>query len=292
MACSNAMTGEADGTCAPALAASDPHNDCSTSEAKTCGQNGFCDGMGACSKYDASTVCSDPSCTAGQKTPAGLCDGSGACVVGPTESCGNGCDGTVCSGQCEDDLSCAQNAYCDPAAGDQCVPKIANGGSCSAANQCDNGHCVDGVCCDSACNGTCQACSASAKGTGADGVCGDVVAGTDPHGSCAAQSPDTCGTTGMCNGAGACAKFPAGTACGPQVCSSGVVSGGRCTGSGTCAKTTPDYCEPYKCGPTSCKTSCTSSTDCEIGYVCKLSKCVEKLIYPCIQQPCEPYLEP
>jgi hypothetical protein len=47
--------------------------------------------------------------------------------------------------------------------------------------------------------------------------------GTCGH-ACLQQAQSTCGTTGQCN-AGACALYPAGTACGPSM---------TCNGSGVC----------------------------------------------------------
>src|SRR5262245_2384302 len=33
------------------------------------------------------------------------------------------------------------------------------GEACGAGDTCDTGHCVDGYCCENACNNTCQACN-------------------------------------------------------------------------------------------------------------------------------------
>lgn len=41
---------------------------------------------------------------------------------------------------------------------------------CVASTECASGHCVDGVCCERACDGSCEACSAAAGGT-VDGTC-------------------------------------------------------------------------------------------------------------------------
>lgn len=47
---------------------------------------------------------------------------------------------------------------------------LANGSLCGADDECLDLHCVDGVCCDSACDGACEAC-------GSDGTCGTAEAG-------------------------------------------------------------------------------------------------------------------
>ena len=50
------------------------------------------------------------------------------------------------------------------------------GDACQLSAECHSGSCVDGVCCDSPCDGDCVGCSAATKGTGVDGVCEFVVA--------------------------------------------------------------------------------------------------------------------
>ncbi len=75
---------------------------------------------------------------------------------------------------------------------------LLGGTPCTKASQCSSGHCVDGVCCDTACGGgsatDCQAC-AKAKGAAKDGVCGAATAGTLCR---AATGP--CDTKEACDG--------------------------------------------------------------------------------------------
>lgn len=122
---------------------------------------------------------------------------------------------------------------------------VSDGGTCTRDNECVSNHCVDGVCCDTACTAACNACTASAKGGGDDGVCGPIAAGTDPFGDCGAcdvcsgsgtcapAAPGTdpkndcrdsgspaCGLNGVCDGAGACDTYPSSGACTPRPCSS------------------------------------------------------------------------
>jgi hypothetical protein len=50
------------------------------------------------------------------------------------------------------------------------IPPAVDGTACQEGSTCASGHCVDGVCCESACVGTCKACTV-AKGSSADGTC-------------------------------------------------------------------------------------------------------------------------
>ncbi len=65
-------------------------------------------------------------------------------------------------------------------------------GTCTQDASCPTSHCVDGVCCDTACAGACQSCL-GAKTGGVDGTCGAVTDGT-------ACSGGTC-QAGSCTGA-------------------------------------------------------------------------------------------
>lgn len=157
------------------------------------------------------------------------------------------------------------------------------GASCAIGGTCATGHCVDGVCCDEACDGACVACSVAA-GARFDGVCGALAEGeADPLG-CVDQGP--CGTTGLCGEDGACARYAAGALCD---CGDGAV--GACDGEGTCAcaggtcvddKTERSEagelidCAPYRCAAGSCVEQCSRSEECVPGAVCDRDRrCVE-----------------
>ena len=78
------------------------------------------------------------------------------------------------------------------------------GNSCVTADDCHTGFCVDGVCCETACDGTCEACNADLTG-GEDGLCAPITAGTDPDDECAeGVGADAACAPGTCNGAGSC----------------------------------------------------------------------------------------
>ena len=70
--------------------------------------------------------------------------------------------------------------------------KKADGEACVAGEECLSGHCVDDVCCGSACDAVCQACNLA----GSEGSCANVASGADPDDDCAG---------GVCDGAGHCA---------------------------------------------------------------------------------------
>lgn len=175
MGCATALTGEPDGTCAPLLAATDPFNECSASGVEACGQNGLCDGAGQCGVYSDGTECSSPQCASGVLTLGDACL-SGVCQPSQqTEPCPSGCDAarTGCASACIDDVSCADGTFC--ASSGECTKTRSTGGACSRDAECASGHCVDDVCCNTACNTTCDACSAAVKMQGSDGICGKIA---------------------------------------------------------------------------------------------------------------------
>ncbi len=67
----------------------------------------------------------------------------------------------------------------------------ASANGCTTDGDCDTGHCVDGLCCETSKCGTCQACNVDA---GSAGTCTNVPAGK--------RDPDSCG--GTCDGNGSC----------------------------------------------------------------------------------------
>ncbi len=142
--------------------------------------------------------------------------------------CDAACDGTCqrCneSGQCvvassqDDPDSCTGGMSCDAFG----LCKLALGASCEENDPCASGHCVDGVCCDRACDASCEACDGVSLG-----VC-ELVVGA-PHGD-RAECPEgfVCnGTTDECVELVYCedehfAVEPDGSLrdCSPYICSS------------------------------------------------------------------------
>jgi hypothetical protein len=106
-----------------------------------------------------------------------------------------------------------------------------NGAACDTGSDCDTGYCVDGVCCESACDATCFKC---ALGSGA---CLPVPAGAgDP------LAADPCAAPLACDGAGLCLKTP----------------GQSCTGSADCVS---DHCVDGVCCENACDGTCRTCAD-------------------------------
>jgi hypothetical protein len=143
---------------------------------------------------------------------------------------------------------------------------------CTKGADCATGHCVDGVCCDVACDQSCFSCVLPS----APGKCSPEPAGVDLRGECGVQG----GCTGTCNGAGRCVDATAGSQCrsarcvsatagvGPAEC---LVTGGLCD----LERVAPFDCHPYACAPAigACLTVCVSTDDCAGGYSCQSGKC-------------------
>lgn len=354
--CSKASTGLADGTCGPALAGKDPHGSCKDDGAPDCGNDGFCDGAGACEQYPAKPCTPSPctkadECTSGNCADGVCCDQpcSGACEActvakkgkgasgtcgpiaagtDPDKECGPmgsaGCQGdATCDGsgacrvpnagkscaqaKCFDDVTLSEAATCsaagdctptktscspyqcdsaaaackttcataaDCAAGGACVSGACHlkddGESCAGGGECTSNHCVDGVCCDTACPAQCSACDVS----GSKGKCSPATGA--PHGS-RAPCDGTAPCAGECNGrlTDTC-SYPSGNSCGPAVgCTDGGETAQRCNGFGRCVDLPTKGCAPFACGAEACKTSCANRADCAFGYVCdSKSSCV------------------
>lgn len=275
-ACSAAKKGSGvDGYCGPIKAGTDPDSECANTAASGCGTTGMCDGAGKCSLWPAGTTCgTSTSCTAGVETQY-QCNGQGVCQPAGTTYCAPYvCSGNACGAQCTSDVNCSSTTYCDTSTS-KCVARNAPGTACTAVDQCASGFCVDGVCCDKACTGTCYACTKAKKGTGDDGVCGPIAAGTDPDNECAQDPVSTCQHNGYCNGAGTCAFYAIGTACGSVSCVGNSAVGKVCNSFNECkAEATGVDCAPYVCGATGCPGSCTDSTQCTTGYYCSGGLCV------------------
>jgi hypothetical protein len=204
-----------------------------------------------------------------------------------SESCDAGCEqGMTCDdGGCIDEAcvgvacpegqACAAGACVQPATVPTEEPGEVTaqwgrrqdlGAACAGDMECYSNLCVDGVCCDTPCDGACEACDVA----GQEGTCSVVAQGTTCDDGSACTTEDTCdgqaadGCTGtavtcdsppsQCHQAqgtctdGACtyAPKPEGTACNDgNACTTGETcgSGGACGGGTTMACTTPpDLC--------------------------------------------------
>jgi hypothetical protein len=283
-ACSTALTGKANGTCAPVLGGQDPHNQCADETATNqCGNDGMCDGNGACRKVSTSKACAAAACGSSGFTPARTCDGLGECKTAAAESCGSyPCTLSGCAKTCSAQSDCSGSSYCNITSGTSgtCTSKKTNGTAATQSFECSSAIVADGVCCDQACTG-CKACSGAPLTGGAAGQCLNVVAGQDAHNTCAA-SGKACGLDGACDGTGACRSAPLpGAACSDDPANKCITGGtcqaGVCAGASTPACAAPAKCKgPGTCVPASglCSYPDLSNTTCDDGNACTLSdKC-------------------
>ncbi len=143
------------------------------------------------------TTCGEANCRAGRLTMAATCTAAGQCVAAAPTRCAAGyCESaTSCAMMCTEG-ACPGDSFCGPSGA--CEIQRTNSSSCASAVECASGHCVDGICCDAACDGVCESCRVPST----FGVCSIVPAMTDPDGEC--------GPSGYCDGTGACSGGDAG----------------------------------------------------------------------------------
>ncbi len=248
--CENACTGRCSfcaspssrGTCAPvragapdpraAAGVNDPALVCLDEGVASCGDNGRCDGRGACQGYENGATCRAARCEAGgnAETGASVCM-NGGCRAPSSVSCApfRGCTGTRCITRCTADNQCASGFFC---LGGTCG-KRPNGGLCSRDGDCVSGTCAQGRCCASECDAPCMACNVA----GSLGTCAPLTAGTED---------DACGDArcSACDGNGGCARTP-GTvcqnSCGPG---DGATVTHLCNAAGACLPGQPVACLP------------------------------------------------
>jgi hypothetical protein len=244
---------------------------CKAEAPATCGLDGRCDGAGACRKFPDGSVCEAGSCQGSAVIGAKICT-AGACSPGPATACSPyGCD--AATGRCFN--SCTAATQCDARActAGSCGKKPL-GAACTAGAECSSESCADGVCCNLACTGPCVSCNQ----VGTVGECSPVAAGNpDPHTQCKVEAAKTCGSSGLCNGAGGCAKFSAGTECRAASCTSGSeLPMAICDGEGLCQAGAAIPCAPFQCSGNACRASCTVNEDCVSPNVCTAGSCGKK----------------
>ena len=248
------------------------HRDCADQGAETCGFDGTCDGLGTCRRHPAGTLCAAGTCMGNSVTAAGACDGMGSCVMGPVLTCAPfGCDPSGPAAHCfhlHQPRPVRAGAQC---VNNSCGKKLP-GAMCVEGGECASGFCIDGVCCESKCDGPCVSCAL----VGSPGVCRPVAPGVkDPRRVCADQGVASCGTSGSCDGTGGCARYAAGTVCKPPSCM-GIVetTPGRCDGTGKCLEGGPLTCNPFACSASTgvCLGTCSRNEDCAPGMVCQLAE--------------------
>jgi len=94
--------------------------------------------------------------------------------------------------------------------------------ACTVGAQCASGFCVDGVCCDTACDGACQSCSQ----TGKVGTCSPVKNATD----------DMCTGGSTCDATGACRRILGQSCSAASQCASANCVDGVCCATAGCGK--------------------------------------------------------
>ena len=243
-ACKQTFTGKPNGTCAAVVTGKDPHEACADeTDTNQCGNDGQCDGAGACRKVSTSHSCQDALCSGSVFTPSSTCDGAGACKTVIPEDCAPfQCAVTGCLKTCASQADCGATNYCNMTTG-RCAAKLGNGKPATQVYECTSGVVADGVCCNLACTG-CNACSGGTLTNGAAGQCLPVVAGQVAHNACTA-SVVPCGLDGKCDGIGACRFSPlAGQSCDDSdLCTTGrTCQAGQCKGGTTKTCTTPPAC--------------------------------------------------
>ncbi len=232
--------------------------------------NGKQDGI--CSLVLADRPCGGVECVSGRIT-TDVCTGTSASCDGTrVRYCDSGfdCNGATCRTSCETSAECVNFWVCDNG---QCIRPVGLGFPCKKKEECAPGlHCTDGVCCETACSGPCESCLAINSGDpqSADGDCRPVAVGTDPDDDCEAKPPASCGTTGVCDGAGRCAQYGGETACGAAQCVAGRTSGALCNGDGACVPSQEGGCGLFRClDGTECARTCDDDDDvCIEGAYC------------------------
>ncbi len=152
---------------------------------------------------------------------------------------------------------------------DMCTREL--GEPCGAGSDCGSDVCIDGVCCDAACDGQCEACDSA----GSLGSC--VAIEGAPHGARPACVDDGSVCGGECNGSlrSGCTYPGEDSPCRALGCEAGMATlVTACDGAGTCPPSETISCAPYLCNGDICATSCISGTDCVAGHECDGGSCV------------------
>jgi hypothetical protein len=154
--------------------------------------------------------------------------------------------------------------------------KLELGLPCQSNDLCASGFCIEGVCCDQACDGICLSCATAVTGAQA-GLCAPVSDGLDPDENCLPDPAPSCGNDGLCDGRGACRKHPAGTACGPALCDANTfIPAAACNGQGACDPPQPVPCDLHRCTDAGCLRPCTADDQCTDGAYCENANCRPK----------------
>lgn len=241
-----------------------------------------CEG-GVCEYANATGSCSTGTCENGEcVTPLhcrnNLLDGqygeTGVDCGGECEGCdvGVACgDGDDCAtGFCMPDTHrcavCDSEADCGPgrhcAGVGICEDDGEPGEPCGGPNECESGFCVDGVCCQTACDDD-DACTYCPLGT-----CIPRGEGESSEGGC---DENIC--TFGCDGEGEC-DYAADTTVCDRECAAGTATTAYCDGEGLCGPpVNNDPCYPFLCSGDACGDDCSDPGDCVSGAECTQGVC-------------------
>lgn len=201
--CARPYTGQPSGVCAPVIAGLDPNGSCEDA----------CNGDGACGARSGTACSTDAQCSSASCRDGFCCDQScdGACVGCSRDLTGNpdGVCGFVSTGQRREN-GCVDGVACDGAG--ECFDRPLSE-TCTNGFECFSGHCADGMCCSTQCDGVCETCSG--------GQCLPIPAGADPENECPGEA--------SCSGSGSCDSVTGDTPCADdEDCQGGFCCDGIC----------------------------------------------------------------
>jgi hypothetical protein len=222
-----------------------PFGECAFTNGGPCGaasdcHSGICSPDGVCCNLDCTENCrrcdlpgSVGTCS---NVPLSLASTGRGGICAPYLCSG----GTGCPTNCpvpDSTEYCAPGLYCTGSPG-MCQTTLPVGLGCTSDAACEPGsdgarHCINGVCCATACGGTCRRCDVP----GQEGVCA-IPIGSDPSGDCAGEL----GCGGVCGASGECEYPQAGKSCQGPRCA-------LCNAKGGCTDTptTDDRCPVPDC---------------------------------------------
>jgi hypothetical protein len=141
-----------------------------------------------------------------------------------------------------------------------------SGTACGEDTECSSNHCVDGVCCESACTGQCQSCNESDNA----GTCLTITG--VPRGLIRAACAGTAPCQSQCDGTNptACSFPGSGAQCAAGSCTGGMATTATvCNGTGACTTPTKTSCPSNQCADTTkCSGGCSASAPCATGSYC------------------------
>ena len=184
-----------------------------------------------------------------------------------------------------------------------CAVRKPPGQTCTAATECGSGYCVDGVCCQSSCDGPCVQCNAQGRCESVplrtpEPACGAYVCGQS-------RCETSCSNNAQCQGDSHCdqgrcvatrgnsERCTAGDQCQSGFCADGVCCDKACTGAcDACAQTGREghctvvaggadgfpTCGAFVCdgAGASCPQGCSDDSVCAAGHYCNGTTCATK----------------